>query len=941
MCAGVLGWAPPLQAAVVGDGDHLRLFGFYGDMFNETKDFETVALDVDLKRSNATMNEAERLNISLIPLAMGDLPPPGSSDFARFDARIRPRLPYIAALNLADEPSCAMLGKWATDPVCVNYTKKIETRIAGYKQAYPRVPLWINYVGGSFMELESSGGNWSLIGDLPGFRYIDYISFDCYGPFETCFCRGWHPFDRNAPDGNFNRCTENRSVAQIVDLAKKHMAPHQRIILVPQGFAAPNASVGLVESEVVALAKQYYEYALTEPVVVGLLPFAWGAFSDRPIRTLPSLRHTFTEMGRAIRSGVAQSHHLLKTDDTVGKSSAVGRNAPHQIIPYFNQSYVVVEAENFTIQSGWEARKQGDGNYFTASLNMVFLSRSAYLKAGPEVGSAVATARVNVKTADTYSILVRYEAVYRFNQGFRLKVAQNGVTKLSRVYGLRENLKLWPFANDRSDPTFANCGGGLQRECVWNYGPNENNVWEGVEIMVPLSAGVVDIEISVDEVSNYATSDSPLASRNIDCVLLFPNQTDIWSRIDKWENGGLTLSLDGLLNQHGEVFFKVENVGPTPIALTVPGEFYMSVGYANHLTNAVWNGTFPTKHKDGTVTYGALATGCGVHGDSSANSMVMGPQGIWEAAGGPNCPRIQLSPGATSDWVETGRVLDVFNFGTWNLPRGVPAEYQGCAHPKPGCGPHRPAVISNYSITVGVASDAMIERGGPLGAGSISDGDIEPIGTFTNDNFTLQFLVDASTRATRRIRPQFADLHTLMEALDAQTSQLPERPPIAPQDRHVPFYGTTPPPQGDGGGADFWVGRSGPTDVTAEYLSDLHRFNFMFNFTGRDYDQGALGDEKGAPAFDKMCLAWCWGCNNQYNPVKDPANRAMFKVSLHLPLCQLFSMHNHGRTDRVRVVWREGNESISARLDPVWNFKRIVTFRFHGRRGTSGCHAPR
>jgi hypothetical protein len=235
----------------------------------------------------------------------------------------------------------------------------------------------------------------------------------------------------------------------------------------------------------------------------------------------------------------------------------------------------------------------------------------------------------------------------------------------------------------------------------------------------------------------------------------------------------------------------------------------------------------------------------------------------------------------------------------------------------------------------------MIERGGPLGAGSISDGDIEPIGTFTNDNFTLQFLVDASTRATRRIRPQFADLHTLMEALDAQTSQLPERPPIAPQDRHVPFYGTTPPPQGDGGGADFWVGRSGPTDVTAEYLSDLHRFNFMFNFTGRDYDQGALGDEKGAPAFDKMCLAWCWGCNNQYNPVKDPANRAMFKVSLHLPLCQLFSMHNHGRTDRVRVVWREGNESISARLDPVWNFKRIVTFRFHGRRGTSGCHAPR
>ena len=140
-----------------------------------------------------------------------DLPPPGGSDFARFDARIRPRLPYIAALNLADEPGC--WPKAATDPACVSFTRKIEARIAGYRRAYPRVPLWINYIGNALMQLESSGGNWSLIGDLPGFRYIDYVSFDCYGPFETCFCPGWQPFDRHAPGGNFHHCTENRSVA--------------------------------------------------------------------------------------------------------------------------------------------------------------------------------------------------------------------------------------------------------------------------------------------------------------------------------------------------------------------------------------------------------------------------------------------------------------------------------------------------------------------------------------------------------------------------------------------------------------------------------------------------------------------------------------------------------------------------------------------------------
>ena len=79
MCAvAVWAWTPPCPAPAAGDGGappgHLRLFGFYGDMFNETKGFETVALDVDLKRSNATMDEAERLNITLVPLAMGGAP---------------------------------------------------------------------------------------------------------------------------------------------------------------------------------------------------------------------------------------------------------------------------------------------------------------------------------------------------------------------------------------------------------------------------------------------------------------------------------------------------------------------------------------------------------------------------------------------------------------------------------------------------------------------------------------------------------------------------------------------------------------------------------------------------------------------------------------------------------------------------------------------------
>ena len=47
----------------------------------------------------------------------------------------------------------------------------------------------------------------------------------------------------------------------------------------------------------------------------------------------------------------------LKADD-------VG-TVPHQSVPYFDQQYIVLEAENMSVVSGWRARAWGDGNYFT------------------------------------------------------------------------------------------------------------------------------------------------------------------------------------------------------------------------------------------------------------------------------------------------------------------------------------------------------------------------------------------------------------------------------------------------------------------------------------------------------------------------------------------------------------------------------------------------
>ena len=49
---------------------------------------------------------------------------------------------------------------------------------------------------------------------------------------------------------------------------------------------------------------------------------------------------------------------------------------------------------------------------------------------------------------------------------------------------------------------------------------------------------------------------APLADRNIDAFLLTTNSTDVMSRATVYESGGLSVPLDGLFTQAGEVYFK-------------------------------------------------------------------------------------------------------------------------------------------------------------------------------------------------------------------------------------------------------------------------------------------------------------------------------------------------------------------------------------------------
>jgi hypothetical protein len=222
------------------------------------------------------------------------------------------------------------------------------------------------------------------------------------------------------------------------------------------------------------------------------------------------------------------------------------------------------------------------------------------------------------------------------------------------------------------------------------YGAEENDVWEGLGSSVQLAEGPATITLSVDADSNLATADSPLANRNVDVVMLFPNTTDMEARQAYGESNVMDLAGDGLLSQSGEVYFQVVNHGPAELNLTVPHSHYYSIGPDNHLTNGNFN---PVTQK--------LESGCTPRGENEYRRgefvshkalpfccvstvflskavpfrAVLLPQATPQTPGGPKCPRAGVLPvGKTSHWFEVGSVL-----GACVCVRAAAAVSLGCS----------------------------------------------------------------------------------------------------------------------------------------------------------------------------------------------------------------------------------------------------------------------
>jgi hypothetical protein len=235
--------------------------------------------------------------------------------------------------------------------------------------------------------------------------------------------------------------------------------------------------------------------------------------------------------------------------------AGLGAGAPHPASLYRShgepvvpaaEGFLLCEAEEFAVEApGWVAKPWGE-NAYAATFANTFLSRKAFLGAAATGPTARARIAIAVKDAGRYLVLVRYEAAYRFETRFRVQIEQAGKRIFDRVYGARDNTKVWAF------------GERLQKEVAWGWGAVENVVWEGHDAFVELTAGPATVFLVAEPQPGDA------APRNVDLALLTRDIEGVRRRI---ETEGY-LPLDGLLTQSGDVWLRATNPGPAPVTLS-------------------------------------------------------------------------------------------------------------------------------------------------------------------------------------------------------------------------------------------------------------------------------------------------------------------------------------------------------------------------------------
>jgi hypothetical protein len=172
---------------------------------------------------------------------------------------------------------------------------------------------------------------------------------------------------------------------------------------------------------------------------------------------------------------------------------------------------VAVEAEDFTIESGWKILRNGHGNYMVDIIGYNHISGERLLGLDSKNDNASAFMDVTIPEAGAYRLWVRYEYPPFCETRFRVVVQQEERTAVDRILGAKNNPRFGfglPVAKAKHDPA---------------WGPE--GLLEEVVAVPELKAGPARIYLK-----GVAQPQQPgvAANRNIDFIYLTRDTDDAW-----------------------------------------------------------------------------------------------------------------------------------------------------------------------------------------------------------------------------------------------------------------------------------------------------------------------------------------------------------------------------------------------------------------------------
>src|SRR5579871_6457195 len=174
---------------------------------------------------------------------------------------------------------------------------------------------------------------------------------------------------------------------------------------------------------------------------------------------------------------------------------------------------VAVEAEDFTIESGWKVLQNGHGNYMVDIIGFNHISGEHLLSLDSKNDTASAFMDVTIPETGAYRLWVRYEYPPFCEARFRVLVQQEGNTRLECVMGAKNSPRFGlgePAIKTQHDPAWGAEG-----------------LFEEGSAVLQLKAGKARIYLK-----GAAQPQTPgaAAHRNIDLVYLTRDTEDAWRR---------------------------------------------------------------------------------------------------------------------------------------------------------------------------------------------------------------------------------------------------------------------------------------------------------------------------------------------------------------------------------------------------------------------------